>query len=287
MNWEVFRNLIDQIATENPYAAVRLHKDGEPLLHPEIIKFVDYASSRLHDVLLVTNATLLTEDISHAILSTQLQTIRFSVDGNTKETFEKIRKQSPRNPYRDKRVPVDYDSVISNIYTFCELKKSLGRSFPKVGMRITSFKATQKELTNYVTFWKKRVDFVSVAAFASWSGGQLYQDKIDYSQRYPCIQLWDSMTINWDGTMAPCCVYVDTIGDKRGILGDLNSLSIMRAWNSPLIQKLRIAHLDNDLDEVAPFCKHCSDWRISSVPGDRLWTENFKSEMRTSTLLAE
>ena len=281
MSWELFCNLVDQLASENPYAAVRLHKDGEPLLHPDIVKFIDYASSRLHDVLLVTNATLLTSEMARSILSTRLQTIRFSVDGNTKQTFERIRMQSPGNLYRDPQVPVDYDSVIGNIFNFCEMKKSLGRSFPRVGMRITSLKATQSELADYVAFWEKLVDFVSIATFASWSGGQVYHESIDFSQRYPCIELWESMTINWDGTMAPCCVYVDTTGDRKGILADLNRITMKKAWQSSAIQRLRLAHLDNNFDDVASFCKSCSDWRISSAPTKDLWTEKFKNEMRS------
>jgi len=286
MRWSLFCRLIDQIASENPYAAVRLHKDGEPLLHPDITEFIHYASSHLYDVLLVTNATLLTEQMSRDILSTPLQTIRFSVDGNTKETFEKIRRQSSQNPYRSPEVPVDYESVIANISRFCELKRSLGQSFPRVGMRITAFNATQKELPDYIAYWKKRVDFVSIASFASWSGGQIHQKELDYSKRYPCTQLWDTMTINWDGTMSPCCVYVDTVGDKKGNLGDLNSLSIRKAWHAPPIQGVRLAHLNNELDEVAPYCKRCLDWRISSVPGEKLWNEPFKTKMRLSALSA-
>jgi hypothetical protein len=60
MKSNLFRSLAEQIASGNPYAAVRLQKDGESLLHPEIIEFIDYASSQPHDVLLVTNGTLLT-----------------------------------------------------------------------------------------------------------------------------------------------------------------------------------------------------------------------------------
>lgn len=80
--------------------------------------------------------------------------------------------------------------------------------------------------------------------------------------------------------MAPCCTYVDVRGDGKGILADLNIQSLREAWYSASAQKLRIAHLDNNLDEVAPFCKLCRDWRISSPPGEKIWTEKFKSRMR-------
>lgn len=275
----LFRRLIDEVASENPYTKVLLHKDGEPLLHPEIVDFIDYASSRLQNVTLVTNGTLLSEEMARAILATRLQTIRFSVDGLNKKTFEKIRRQSRDNPYADSAVPVDYESVIKNISHFCELRRSLGKYFPRVGVRITNFKATQQELTDYTSYWKKRVDLVEVADLLSWSG-QVVQGTSNYSQRYPCKDLWGHIAVNWDGTMAPCCVYVDVRGDGKGVLADLKTSSLREAWYSPNIQRLRLAHLDNDLDEVAPFCKLCRDWQSSSPNGEKVWTEKFRAEMR-------
>ncbi|MDD3474249.1 MAG: SPASM domain-containing protein, partial [Syntrophaceae bacterium] len=149
---------------------------------------------------------------------------------------------------------------------------------------ITSFKATQKELKNYVAFWKERADFVNIATLASWSGGQIGRDETDHCQRYPCIQLWESMTISWDGIMVPCCVYVDTTGDQKGLLSNLKEISMGNAWRSHGINKLRLAHLNNSFDEVAPFCKQCRDWRISSAPGQQLWSEKFRAQMRSHAL---
>ncbi|MGR3173242.1 MAG: radical SAM/SPASM domain-containing protein [Candidatus Scalindua sp.] len=276
----LFRRLVDEIVSENPWISVFIHKDGEPLLHPEIVDLISYASSRLKNVILVTNATLLNEEMARAILATQLQHIRFSVDGLNKQTFEKIRKQSQNNPYADHAVPVDYESVVSNIKRFCELKKSLRRHYPIVGVRITNFKATQQELTDYTSYWKQMVDFIEVAELLSWTG-QVTQETCDYSQRYPCSSLWAYMTINWDGTMVPCCTYVDTTGDDRGILADLNTSSLHESWYSPTIQRLRMAHLDNDLERVAPFCILCRDWRCPSPDGEEVWSEKFKALMRS------
>lgn len=280
MDSNLFHRLINEIASEDPWVKVRLHKDGEPLLHPEIVDFIDYASYRLKNVTLVTNATLLNEEMTRAILSTQLQNIRFSVDGLNKNTFEKIRQQNKDNPYANIAVPINYESVMNNILRFCELKKTLKKHNPKIGVRITNFKATQKELVNYIAYWKNRVEFIEVAELLSWSG-QVTQENSDNSQRYPCKDLWGHIAINWDGTMSPCCVYVNTTGDKMGILSDLNTCSLKDAWYSPTIQRLRLAHLDNNLDKVAPFCKLCHDWRSSLPDGKKIWSEKFKALIRS------
>ena len=276
----LFRRLIDEIASENPRISVFIHKDGEPLLHPEIVDFIYYASSRLKNVTLVTNATLLDEEMDRAILSTQLQNIRFSVDGFNKHTFEKIRKQSLDNPYADHAVSVDYESIVSNIKRFCELKKNLGKHLPRVGVRITSFKATQQELSDFTSYWKRWVDFIEIAELLSWSG-QVTQENCDDSQRFPCSSLWGHTAINWDGTMVPCCTYIDTTGNGKGVLADLNTSSLREAWFSSTIQHLRMAHLDNDLEKMAPFCKLCRDWRSSFPDGRIVWSEKFRACMRS------
>ncbi len=53
---------------------------GEPLLHPEIADFVSEASSRGRRVTLVTNAVLLTEEMSHRLIDAGLDAITFSLD---------------------------------------------------------------------------------------------------------------------------------------------------------------------------------------------------------------
>ena len=62
MDLSLFKRLVDEIARELPSIEyVYLHKDGEPLLHPDIVEMIQYASSRHPNVTLVPNATLLDE----------------------------------------------------------------------------------------------------------------------------------------------------------------------------------------------------------------------------------
>jgi len=242
MDKAFFHGLIDEIASANPWMEIRLHKDGEPLLHPEITELIEYASSRSNNVNLATNATLLNEAMSRAILSTSLQKIRFSVDGANKQTFEKIRKQLPDNPYRDERVSVEYDTVKNNILLFCSLRRSLRKRSPRTVVRVTNFGMNKKELDSFISYWKQYVDFVQVDPMLSWSGGQISSKANKRLKRYPCINPWIQLVVNWDGTIAPCCVYVDTTGDSKGSLFDLKEGNIRTAWKSASIENLRSAH---------------------------------------------
>ncbi len=273
----LFCRMVDEIASEDKTINLRLHKDGEPLLHPNIVDLIEYSSSKLLNVSLVTNATLLNQDMANAILSTNLSNIRFSIDGS-KNTFEKIRIQSKNNPYASPLVPVDYDSVISNVLYFCKRKSELKKNI-RIGVRITDFKSTSKEQDAYKSFWKKHVDYVEIARYISWTG-KIYKTKQE-CVRYPCLNLWQSLTVTWNGLLVPCCTYVDYTGDGKGILADLNNsnLSLKQAfYESTAIKEIRRAHIDNNLEEIAPFCIQCDDWRIPRI--DHIWTKNMRRELK-------
>jgi MoaA/NifB/PqqE/SkfB family radical SAM enzyme len=265
MDYELFQRLIDEISDEHPWIeSVYLHKDGEPLLHPRILEIVDYASWRHPNVTLVTNATLLDEDKSRAILKTRLRNIRFSVDGLTKSTFERVRIQRTDNEFAAMGIPVGFDAVIKNIERFLELRMATPGSMLKVGLRTTDFKATEKELQDYRQYWSRRVDFVDVAQLSSWSGE--IGKETEPEGRHACMAPWASLVVSWDGKLVPCCIYVESTGEGRGNLFDVGSSSLSAALTASGRRALMVAQLEGRLAEDAPYCASCRDWRAIPLP---------------------
>lgn len=264
INPRLFRRLVDEIVTDLPSVRwLYLHKDGEPLLHPQIVDLIEYASARHPDVTLVTNATLLTEEISRAILATRLQKIRFSVDGLNRATFERVRIQLPANEYVHLRVPVSFDAVMANIERFLRLKGETGNRTLQVGLRTTDFKPTASQIAAYREYWQKRVSFVEVAELMSWSGAVGKEDAA--ADRHACLAPWASLVIGWDGTLVPCCSYIpDASG--TGSLYDLESGTLLEALRAPHRRALMAAHLDGALQAEAPYCVDCRDWRSVPIP---------------------
>jgi hypothetical protein len=265
MDFELFTRLVDDIARDLPWVeSVYLHKDGEPLLHPRIVEMVDYASRRHPNVTLVTNATLLDEEKSRAILSTALQNIRFSVDGLTKATFERVRIQRHDNEFAGMGLPVGFDAVMANIDRFLQLRQRAGNTILKVGLRTTDFKPTQTELEAYVSHWSKRVEFVDVAGLSSWSGEVGKETSAE--GRQPCLSPWASLVVSWDGKLVPCCIYIDATGEKKGDLFDVSSSSLFASLRATRRRALMLAHLENTLAVEAPYCAGCRDWRAIPLP---------------------
>lgn len=266
MDLELFKRLIDEITAHLPtIQAISLHKDGEPLLHPQIVEMVEYAASRHHNVTLVTNATLLDEARSREILATPLQNIRFSVDGLAKQTFERVRVQAADNEFRYLNVPVGYDDVMANIDMFLTLRQRLNNRTVRCGVRTTSFTPTKGEIERFVEYWSARVEFVDVAELGSWTG-EVGKEKRPMSERHPCIAPWASLTISWDGKLVPCCMYVDTSGHRKGELFDLTHATLLDALDAPRRRALMVAHLDGALESEAPYCVDCRDWDAVVLP---------------------
>lgn len=278
MKLDLFRELVDQVGRRNPVPRVYLHKDGEPLLHPEIVDMIRFASDRLPHVTLVTNATLLDEKMASAILGTNLQEIRFSLEGSNNQTYAKIRRQPPDNPHRRAHVSVSYESVVENITRFCEMKKARAMEKPRVGIRTTAFKPTLEEVEATVDFWNERVDYVRVVPLLSWSGTVNVHEKT-VSPRHPCMHLWESQVISSDGTAVPCCIYVDKTGSKQGHLADLNSQDLNQAFMSQDINKLRMAHLSGQTERYE-FCRACLDWDDGNAETKAVWSRRFKRKMK-------
>ena len=224
---------------------------------------IQYASSRHPNVTLVTNATLLDERLARAILATPLQKIRFSVDGLTSDTFEKIRIQLPSNEFVRTGTDVGYNAVMANIERFLHLRQQTGSTTLNVGIRTTNFKPTSGEIDAYRAHWGTKVDYVDVATLFSWTGEI---GKEQSSAREPCLSPWLPLVVSCDGKLVPCCTYIDASGYGKSALFDLNRGTLRAALTAKGRTALMRAHLDNNLEEVAPYCVPCRDWRDVPIP---------------------
>lgn len=84
----VFLNFIDEISACG-VKSLLYAGEGEPLLHPDVAKFITYSKSRGLDVGIYTNGQFMTGEIAGQVLSS-LTFIRFSFNGGTSENYAAI-----------------------------------------------------------------------------------------------------------------------------------------------------------------------------------------------------
>ena len=89
MDWETYKKIILEA---EKYGCPSLNPQGtnEPLLVPNFEDYIKFASQHgFIDIMMNSNATLLTEERSRKLLDSGITRISFSLDAYSKETFEK------------------------------------------------------------------------------------------------------------------------------------------------------------------------------------------------------
>ena len=89
MTLDVFKKIIDQ--AEGHIEFISLASRGEPLLCPDIKKMLSYTKDKFLNLKINTNASLLDEKMSYAILESGVRTLVFSADAADGALYSKLR----------------------------------------------------------------------------------------------------------------------------------------------------------------------------------------------------
>jgi len=120
---ELFKKVIDAVVKLD-VPSIKLNWRGEPLLHPKIINFIEYAKkNKILEVMINTNCTNLNTEMCEKLIDSGIDHIIFSFDGGTKETYNKMR------PGRFRKN--NFNEIYNNIRQFSEIKKKKRNFFSK------------------------------------------------------------------------------------------------------------------------------------------------------------
>lgn len=229
MDFELFKKIVD----ETPgLEHLCMHNWGEPLLHKDIFRMIDYAGgSGIKHIVMNTNATLLTDENIDRLVNSALTIVRFSIDGSP-ETYKRIR-------------GVSLDKIEKLILKLKNRKEALR---PSLGMGVvfTVEEDTQGDTASYINYWREIVDHVRL------------QPKLIRSPRHEiCPELfgkdYGKLVVLWDGTVIPCCVdYNATLA-----LGNAWTDRIQDLWQSRAIEELRRQHRAGDFPSTCADCNEC------------------------------
>ena len=229
MDFDLFKKVMDDCPELEHLC---MHNWGEPLLHKDIFKMIDYAKSKgVRYVVMNTNGTLLTDKMIHRIVDSKLDIIRFSIDGSA-ETFKKIR-------------GVDLEKIEESII---KLKKEKEIRRPELGMGVvfTVEKDTEGDAEDYIVYWERIVDHVRL------------QPKLIRSPRTdvcpePFGKDYGKLVVLWDGRVIPCCVDYNA----ELTLGNVQNDTISNLWKNEKIDRLREQHLREVFPDTCADCNEC------------------------------
>lgn len=207
ISYEQYKYLIDQIDRYAIY--LDLFNWGEPFLHNQIFEIIQYASARGIAVRISSNLNRFNREMAVRTVSSGLDTLIVSVDGVQQEVYEKYRKGGKLT------------KVFDHIKMLVEEKKKTNSKTPFITLRMLINRYNQ----NQIDQMRALADDLGVDAFstipifvdtsnteqvAEWLPTREAFSYYDYSSEklenvWHCSDLWESVTINWDGGIAPCC----------------------------------------------------------------------------------
>ncbi len=234
-------DLFRKIARECSHHRIRkmhLHNFGEPLLDNSLGEKLAIARDMgINQIKFFTNGSLLYGRKLEAILNAPPSEIKISVDGATKETYEKI------------RVGLKFEQTRNNILNLMEEKK---RRKLKTRVVITwvTLPENRHEVEAFRKFWEAKVDKIDIGREHNWAMEPVSQG---LPAIHACLRPWESLTILATGEVALCCLD----WDGKVILGDVNKQSISEIWKGSLLKEIRKAHIATDFSNL-PLCQRCS-----------------------------
>lgn len=229
MNNGLFKKIIDECVSWG-IKEIHLCNFGEPLVDsklPERIKQIKERCSAIKTVI-YTNGGLLDGKTSRKIMASGIDEIYVSFDGYSKRHFEKYRR------------PMKYETVLENIESAIRTKKELGAK-TKIIIQPTYDKNSTSagELERFKNYWRNKADGVSIQKIHDWHG--YINNRKFIHQNIICRDLFQYMTINWDGSVVPCCL--DYEGEY--VLGNANKQTIKEIWFGKKFTEFRRKLLKN------------------------------------------
>ncbi len=235
MSLELFKKIVDQLQGE--VEALSLASRGEPLACHDFVHMLEYLSGKFLAVKVNTNASLLDEVKSHAILESDIQTLVFSVDTSDAASYGQL------------RVKGNFEKTLKNIERFIAIKE---KSYPgsRLITRVSGVAYSHsQDAEKMERFWGKLVDQVVLVQYNPWEN--VYESPASGVEK-ACSDLWRRLFVWWDGRINPCDVdYKSTLSP-----GSIEQKSISEYWQGALYENMRQKHLKGLRHNIRP-CLGC------------------------------
>jgi radical SAM protein with 4Fe4S-binding SPASM domain len=264
MDFDLFKKCIDDMAMfPNKVKVLRFVGIGEPLLHKKIAAMVQYAVLKgvANIVEILTNASLLTPNLSDSLISSGLSRLVVSLQGTREEKYKEVC-----------GVNINFKQLIENLTYFFKKKNRT-----QVYLKIIDCALNGKEdEQRFYEIFGDICDTMGIEHAVPIHSGVSYEkvlkDKKSEVTQFGlpvyevkiCPQSFFTLQINPDGKIVPCYSF-----EYPGIMGDCNKETVADIWNGGNFQEFRRKTLDGSRT-VSEICAKCNIIKYRLFPEDVL-----------------
>lgn len=282
VTFERFKKIVDQFPG---LKWINVTGEGSGFLNKDFLKIIRYLRSRHVSVNFVDELDLLDEKMARELIKVGMNCIWVSMDGATKETYEKI------------KVGCDFEKTLNNIRRLLELKKEMESPFPTICFRYVVNKLNVYEMPKFVELVHSlgdlgdgsKVEFVNLLKFkevehfylpeipeeiinAAMEKGKELGIRVAFSHisesKLPPMKhcaAWAEPYIMIGGYVLPCCAVL--MSNKREFLrqhsfGNLLQKPFKEIWDSERYKKFRQL-VPRGKGPVPMLCQGCRAYNTS------------------------
>lgn len=233
MTQNTFLELLPEIIDNK--TPIRFIRWGEPMMSP--ILHWALVTARENDLLchLNTNGSLMDDEWMQFFLEVGLDSIKFSFQGVNSKGYRCMRRSK------------QYDRLLAKIEKMHNLREALGAEFPfiQIGTTITS------EPESAIKAFRQQVEPFTDALYISQT---MDLQQLRSPDRYcECPEVFDKLSVNWDGSVSACC----GDWDNFMVVGNIYEQSLTDIWNGRRLSDIR-EHLVNYRHGELVLCSRCA-----------------------------
>lgn len=237
---EIDEYLFNKILVEAYELGVRqlgFHITGEPFVCKNLAKYIKKAKDMGFTYAYVTsNGSLATPKRLEEVFEAGLDSIKFSINAGTRDTYKQIHGNDHFETVRDNlRFCHEYRKQHNrkfNIFISCIVTKY-------IMSETDALKKAFAEFADEIVFYKAR----NFGGTMPENAG-LLENGLTKLDR--CISPFNALYITCEGFLSPCCVDAE----NNLVVGDLNKESLKEAWYGERMTELRQKLMNNDVNDI-------------------------------------
>ena len=249
LDFDVYTRLLDQLSPT--LLEVSLYDQGEPLLDPRIVEYIQYASQRNVGTVISSNFSMpLSDEMLTRLVCSGLDYLQVAIDGLSQEIYGQYRRGG------------QLERVLDNLKRLLRIRNELGSAAPRIEWQMIDFPFNRHEQQ-------------AARALAAELGVDRFLLKPDCYSTYPapdyrrrsrCSLPWFSCAVECDSKLSACFIKDDETLD----IGQLDHSSFDRLWNSATCRALRSRRFPA-ADDDDGYCARCNrfDGRAGSAYTNR------------------